>query len=95
MNQLKNTCDNFIVPFFNWRDIHDITQDDVEKFYNHLLDLKYSPKYIKEILGVLKSLFIIHRPANVPQFPTFAIVPTREKQRLGFAREIAAVDKVP
>ena len=106
VNQLTNTCNDFIVPFFKGRDIHDITRDDVEKFYHHLLDKryslkhtkevkKYSSKYIKEILNVLKSLFLRYRPADVPAFPAFSIVPVREKQRLGFAREIAIIDKVP
>lgn len=95
VNQLENTCNNFIVPFFGGRDLHDLTRDDIEKFYHHLLDKKYSPKYIKEILSVLKSLFFRYRPADIPEFPSFSIVPFREKQRLGFAREIAVVDKVP
>ena len=58
VDQLINTCNDFIVPFFRGRIIHDLTRDDVEKFYHYLLDLKYSSKYIKEILGVLKSLFL-------------------------------------
>lgn len=95
VNQLTNSCNNFIVPFFKDRDIHDLSRDDVERFYHHLLDLGYSSKYIKEILAVLKSLFLRYRPGDTPEFPSFAIVPVREKQRLGFTREIAAVEQVP
>ena len=95
VNQLSNTCENFIVPFFRGRDINDISRDDIEKFYHFLLDKKYSAKYIKAILSVLKSLFLRYRPADVPEFPSFSIVPVREKQRLGLMREIAIIEQVP
>lgn len=84
VNHLINTCENFIIPFFQDRDIHDISRDDVERFYHQLLDKGYSAKYIKAILSVLKSLFLRYRPADIPEFPSFSIVPVREKQRLGF-----------
>lgn len=93
--QKEYICNSFIVPFFKSKDVGLIDREDIEKFYHHLLDKKHSTKYIKQILNILKSLFLRYRPAAVPQFPDFVIVPKREKQRLGLAREIEVLEKVP
>lgn len=92
--QKKYFCDSFIVPFFKGKDIGLIGAEDIEKFYHSLLDRELSSKYIGHILGIIKSLFIKYRH-DLPQFPKFAIVPKREKQRLGLSRELIVIDKVP
>lgn len=94
-NQKKYLCEAYIVKFFRGKDIDFIDRDDVEKFYHSLLDKKLSPKYIKQILNILKSLFLRYRPADIPPFPDFAVIPSREKQRLGLSRELIVMEKVP
>ena len=96
VRSLHYFCDNYIIPFFGeGTTIEDIDQEEVEKFYHHLLDKKLSSKYIKHILDTLKSIMLRYRKTVLPTFPRFAIVPVREKQRLGLAREISIVDKIP
>lgn len=95
VQNLHYFCDNYIVPYFNKGTIEDIDRNDIEKFYHHLLDKKLSSKYIKHILDTLKSVMLRYRKTTLPEFPKFAIVPVREKQRLGMAREISIVDKIP
>ena len=52
-----------------------MNQEEVEKFYHHLLDKKLSSKYIKHILDTLKSIMLRYRKTVLPTFPRFAIVP--------------------
>ena len=54
-----------------------------------------SSRYIQDILDTLRGIFIKYRPNDIPQFPKFTVIPTVEKQRLGIAREISVLDKVP
>jgi integrase len=54
-----------------------------------------SDRYIKDILDTLRAIISVHRPSDIPKpWPTFEVVPDREKQLLGMSREIAALDKV-
>ena len=86
----------FIVDYFKGTDIREIETETIEKFYHGLLRKNLSTRYIKDILDTLKSIFIKYvGVAHIPTFPNFTVIPKLEKQRLGLAREIAIMDKVP
>jgi len=93
--QKKYICENYIAEFFEGMDIDAVNQDDVEAFYHSLLNRKLSSKYIRQILNILKGLFLRYRAANVPNFPDFTVIPVKEKQRLGLAREVSIMEKIP
>ena len=95
VDSLNTICNLFIVPYFQNKHIEYVDRDDIEKFYHWLLDKNYSSSYIKSILSVLKTIFNRYRSHDIPIFPSFTVVPVKEKQRLGLAREIAILDKVP
>ncbi|MBI5639487.1 MAG: tyrosine-type recombinase/integrase [Nitrospirae bacterium] len=95
VDSLNTMCDSFIIPFFKNKHIDLIDRDDIEKFYHWLLDKDYSSYYIKSILSTLKTIFKRYRPNDMPIFPKISAVPIREKQRLGLARELAILDKIP
>ena len=57
---------------------------------------RLSSRYIKDILDTLRAIIAYYRPNDIPKpWPTFTVVSAREKQLLGMAREISALDKVP
>lgn len=95
VDSLNTICNSFIIPSFKGKHIDYIDRDDIEKFYHWLLDKKYSTSYIKSILSVLRTILSRYRPNNVPILPSFTVVPVKEKQRLGLARELAILEHVP
>ncbi len=98
-----NICDNFLKPYFNNRDIRDITGDDGNKFFYHLLDLmqengeRYSDYHIRDVMSMLKTLFMKYRPADIPKFPEGwqDLEPKKEKQRLQFDRQMEIAPFIP
>jgi integrase len=94
VDSLKTICESFIISYFKNKHIEYIDRDEIEKFYHWLLDKNYSSSYIKSILSVLKTIFNRYRPHDIPIFPNFSVVPVKEKQRLGLARELAILDHV-
>lgn len=95
VDSLHTLCNSFIVPYFKGKHIDYIDENHIERFYHWLLDKKYSTDYIDTILKTLKALFIKYRPKDIPHFPTITVVPVREKQRLGLARELAILEHIP
>ncbi|MBI5849410.1 MAG: tyrosine-type recombinase/integrase [Nitrospirae bacterium] len=94
VDSLNTICNSFIIPFFKGKHVDNI-DDDIEKFYHWLLDKNYSSDYIDTILKTLKTITRKYRPNNIPIFPTFTVIPVKEKQRLGLARELAILEHVP
>jgi integrase len=98
---INNIINVFLIPFFTDSDIRYINKDDLKRFYLHLLDLRdkddnpYADSYIKEILALLRSIFLEYRPADMPDFPAHTIIPKREKQWLGIERQLAIEPHIP
>lgn len=93
---INNITKKFLIPYFTDKDIRYIDKEDLKKFYLYLLDLidektkqPYADSYIRDILAVLKSVFIEYRPAAIPDFPAHTVIPKREKQWLGIERQMA------
>jgi integrase len=104
VDSLHTICNSFIVNYFKGKHIDDIDDDDIEKFYHWLLDKTYSTEkgennyssdYIDTILKTFKSIYMRYRPKNTLRFPTITVVPVKEKQRLGLARELAILEHIP
>lgn len=85
----------YITEHFGDRNIHDVDLADLEQFLKFLMTFPISSRYIDDIMMEFKSLLLRHRPDNMPEWPTFTVKATREKQRLGLTREMAALEKVP
>ena len=103
-NTLNNIIKEFLIPYFKGKDIRTIDKDDLQAFYLHLLDKridkandieKYADSYIKEILAVLKGLFLAYRTADLPEFPSMTVIPKREKQWLGVTRQMSIEPHIP
>lgn len=108
VHHIHCACEGFIIPQLGHLDIRDIESDHVRLFYHHLLDCTYAPfpkhpeiqqrlssRYIKDILDTLKALMIYANRVELPAFPFFAVVPAKEKQILGIARELVIVEQIP
>jgi integrase len=98
---INNIITNFLTPYFKEKDFRTISKEDVKAFYLHLLDLRdkngqpYSDAHIKDILAMLKSIFIEYRPADVPEFPSHTVIPKKEKQWLGIERQMSIEPHIP
>lgn len=94
VNNVKKSY-RYISSLLGDKDIRSIESEDVEKFYLDLVGHNLSSRYIRDILDELKALFLRYRSQDIPVFPSFEIVPTQEKQFLGFTREFSILEKVP
>jgi integrase len=98
---INNIINNFLVPYFAEMDIRHVTKEDVKAFYLYLLDLRdknsqpYSDAHIRDILAMLKSMFIEYRPADIPDFPSHTVMPKKEKQWLGIERQMRIESHIP
>lgn len=90
---VNNLFNRFLIPYFDKKDIRDITEEDIKAFY-YSLDKNYSDAYIKDVLALLKG--ILNRYASpAPRFPAHTVVPKMEKQWLGIERQMAIEPHLP
>ncbi len=102
---ILNICNNFLKPAFKGKDIRDITEEEIRAFYYSLIDKKfgknldknYGDYYVRDIMAMLKTLMLRHRPADLPKFPEGwnSLEPKKEKQRLQIDRQMTIAPHIP
>jgi integrase len=99
---IHNRFKKFINPFFEGKDIRDLTDEDMQAFYDYLLGLRmpdgtsYSDKHIKDIMVNVKSLFIFSR-LDIPDFPKGwnTVEPKKNKRRMNIETQMKIAPHIP
>ena len=77
---------NFLIPYFEGRDIREIRRIDLDGFLSELKAQGRSPKYIYNIMGELRACLRFHAE-SIPKLPIFPKIEVQEKPIHWLTRE--------
>ena len=78
LRERERLAQSLLIPFFQKKDIRNIKTIDIDEFHKSLQSRGVSAKYIKNILGELKTFFRFYKK-SIPELPEFRRIKVQRK----------------